>query len=155
MSRPAVVRRATAADAADAARLLDAFNREYNDPTPGVEVLTGRLAAMIGDERIVVLLAGDGPDAVAQLAFRPSVWAERPDLYLAELYVRPELRGRGLGGALLDAAIELARERGAEIVDVVTSDDDTAAIGLYESRGLIDREGGPGGPRMRFYEREL
>ena len=34
---------ATAADAATVATLLDAFNREYDTPTPGTAVLTTRL----------------------------------------------------------------------------------------------------------------
>jgi ribosomal protein S18 acetylase RimI-like enzyme len=146
------VRRAGLDDAADAAGLLHAFNTEYDEPSPGVDVLTNRVAAMIRRDEIVVLLAGDGPDGLAQLAFRPSVWAERPDAYLAELYVTPERRGGGLGRALLEAAVELARERGADVIDLNTSDGDVAAIGLYESAGFTNREGGPNGPPMRYYE---
>ena len=37
-------RRATEADALAVARLLDAFNREYDEPTPGVDVLAARAA---------------------------------------------------------------------------------------------------------------
>jgi ribosomal protein S18 acetylase RimI-like enzyme len=69
--------------------------------------------------------------------------------------VVPARRGDGLGRALLEASIEHARERGAEVIDLGTSDDDHAAIGLYESFGFTDREGGPDGPRMRYYELEL
>lgn len=149
------VRRAQLADAGDVARLLDAFNREYDDPTPGVEVLTERARRMIEAGEIVVFLAGDGPDGLAQLQFRASIWAEAPDAYLAELYVAPERRGQGLGRALLDAAITSAREARAEVIDLNTSDDDVAAIGLYKSAGFTDREGAPDGPRMRYFERPL
>ena len=38
------VRRASVAEAGDFARLLDAFNREHGEETPGVEVLTRRRA---------------------------------------------------------------------------------------------------------------
>ena len=149
------VRRATPSDAADVARLLDGFNREYNTFTPGVEVLTERAARMIESGEIVVLLAGDGPEGLAQVQFRASIWAKAPDAYLAELYVVRERRGDGLGRALLEAAIELGREAGAAVIDLNTSDDDLAAIGLYESSGFTNREGGPDGPRMRYYERAL
>jgi ribosomal protein S18 acetylase RimI-like enzyme len=148
----AAVRRATAADARQAAQLLHDFNTEYGEATPGVDVLTKRVAALIDRDEIVVLLAGDRPDGIAQLAFRPSVWSDAPDAYLAELYVAPGRRGQGLGKALLTAAIELASERRADVIDLNTSDDDTAAIGLYESSGFTNREGGPEGPRMRYYE---
>jgi ribosomal protein S18 acetylase RimI-like enzyme len=149
------VRRAEVGDAADVARLLDEFNRAYGEPTPGVEVLAERAARMIAGGEIVVFLAGEGPDGIAQLQFRASIWAEAPDAYLAELYVAPGKRRRGLGRALLEAAMEAARATGAEVIDLNTSEDDVEAISLYESAGFTNREGGPDGPRMRYYEREL
>jgi ribosomal protein S18 acetylase RimI-like enzyme len=51
--------------------------------------------------------------------------------------------------------MEAARERGAAHIDVGTSEDDTAARALYESAGFTNREGGPDGPRMLHYERDL
>ncbi len=149
------VRRASVEDATDAARLLDEFNREYGESTPGVEVLTERLSRMIETGKIVVLLAGDGPDGVAVVVPRASIWSARPDYYLGELYVVPARRGHGLGRALLEASIEAARDAGAEVIDLNTSEDDTEAMRLYESAGFINREGRPDGPRMRYYEREV
>jgi ribosomal protein S18 acetylase RimI-like enzyme len=149
------VRLAEAGDASDIARLLDAFNREYDEPTPGVEVLAERAARLIDRGEIIVFLAADGPDGVAQLTFRTSIWSDAPDAYLAELYVAPERRGQGLGRALLDAAIDAARAAGAEVIDLNTSDGDVAAIGLYESAGFTNREGRPDGPPMRYYELDL
>jgi GNAT superfamily N-acetyltransferase len=67
--------------------------------------------------------------------------------YVEELYVVPERRGQGLGRALLEAAMELARGRGAAHIDLGTSEDDVAARALYESAGFTNREGGPQGPR--------
>ena len=86
---------------------------------------------------------------------RPSLWSEALECYLAELYVVPERRGRGLGLALMDAAIEHARRRGADQMDLGTSEDDVAARRLYESLGFTNREGRPDGRAMYFYEREL
>jgi GNAT superfamily N-acetyltransferase len=104
---------------------------------------------------LTVLLAGDGPDGVAVLRFRPALWKDALDAYLEELYVVPGQRGHGLGRALMDGAIELARERGAGDMHLGTSEDDTAARGLYGSLGFDNHEGGPGGPAQLFYEREL
>jgi ribosomal protein S18 acetylase RimI-like enzyme len=101
------------------------------------------------------LLVGAGPDGVAQLRFRPSLMAKGLETYLQELYVAPPLRGRGLGRALMEAAIEEARSRGASWMDLGTSEDDKAARGLYESLGFTNRENGPDGPVMYVYEREL
>jgi len=103
----------------------------------------------------MVLLAGAGPDGLAVLRFRPAIWTPALECYLAELYVRPDRRGQGLGRALMSAAIEHARRGGADHMDLGTSEDDVVARALYESLGFSNREGGPGGPINYFYEREL
>jgi len=149
------IRRAEPADARTVARMLRDFNAEFDEPSPPVEELAGRIAELLDAEEIVVLLGGGGPDGLAQLQLRASLYSTAPDAYLGELYVVPERRGEGLGRALLDAAIEVARQGGAGRMELNTSTDDTAAIGLYESSGFTNREGGPDGPRMLYYEREL
>ncbi len=141
--------------AAAIARLLHDFNREYDEPTPEVEVLTATCRRLLEDDEITVLLAGDGPDGLALLRFRPALWAEGLEAYLQELYVIPALRGQGIGRALLETAIELSRQRGAAGIDLNTGETDTAARGLYESMGFTNREGAPDGPAMLFYEREI
>ena len=65
------------------------------------------------------------------------------------------MRGQGIGRALLETAIELSRQRGAAGIDLNTGETDTAARGLYESMVFTNREGGPDGPSMLFYEREI
>ena len=149
------VRRASTADAAALAQLLDEFNREFGEPTPGVERLTATVAELLGRGEAIALLAGDGPDGLAVLRLRTAIWTGAPEAHLQELYVVPPLRGRGIGGALLAATMEAARAQGATTIDLNTSTDDKAAISLYESRGFTNREGSPDGPSMLFYEREL
>jgi ribosomal protein S18 acetylase RimI-like enzyme len=51
--------------------------------------------------------------------------------------------------------MEHARERGAAHIDLGTSEAEAAARALYESAGFTNREGGPGGPAMLYYERDL
>jgi len=150
-----MVRRAEPADAPEVARLLHDFNTEYDDPTPGVAVLTERVQQMLADGEMTVLLGGERPDGLAVLRFRPSFWSGAPDAYLEELYVAPERRGEGMGRALMEAAMDTAREAGAKHMDLGTSVDDTAARGLYESCGFTNREHAPDGPVMLFYERDL
>jgi len=150
------IRRAGASDAPAVAQLLHDFNTEYEDFTPGVGALAERLAKLLADGAIAVLLAGDNPPlGFALLRLRPSLWAKAEDAYLEELYVVPDRRGEGTGGALLDAAIEAARQLGANHFELTTGEDDRAAIALYESRSLTNREGAPDGPRMLYYELDL
>jgi ribosomal protein S18 acetylase RimI-like enzyme len=155
MSEASTVRVAGPDDSAAIGRLLDAFNREFDEPTPGPASLTRRIGELISSGDTSVLLGESGPDGIAVLRFRPSIWTEGLECYLAELYVAPERRGQGLGRALMQAAIELARERGADYIDLNTNEHDIAARGLYESFGFSNREGKPDGPVSYYYEREL
>jgi ribosomal protein S18 acetylase RimI-like enzyme len=143
------------ADAEAIGRLLHEFNSEFDEPTPGPQALAGRIRQLLADGDINVLLAGDGPDGLAVLRFRASIWSQALECYLAELYVVPARRGQGLGRALMEAAIELARARGADYMDLGTGEDDVAARALYESLGFDNRGGRPDGPVNYFYEREL
>ena len=156
MQQPSdTIRLATAADAPALGRLLNAFNTEFEEPTPDADVIAERAAPLIESGEVTVLFAGDGPDGFAQLRFRPSLYTGALDAYLEELYVVPERRGHGLGRALLEAAMEHARQRGAARIDLGTSEDDVAARALYESAGFTNREGGPDGPAMLYNERDL
>jgi ribosomal protein S18 acetylase RimI-like enzyme len=150
-----VVRRAGVEDAAVIARLLHDFNTEYDEPTPDVATLSERARQLLADGEMTVLLAGEEPVGLALIRFRPSIWMEGPDTYLEELYVAPAVRGRGIGRALLEAAMDAAREAGAAHIELTTGETDTAARALYKSAGFTNREGGPDGPRMLYYERDL
>ena len=149
------MRRAGPDDAAEAGRLLHDFNSEFHEPTPGPEALARRLRELVASGETIVLLAGPGPDGLAVLRFRPAIWTEALECYLAELYVAPESRGQGLGLALMETAMEVARAEGASYMDLGTSEDDVAARALYERLGFSKREGRPHGPVNYFYEREL
>jgi ribosomal protein S18 acetylase RimI-like enzyme len=156
------VRRATPADADVIGALLHRFNTEFDSPTPDASTLGGRLRELLGHETralhghgTVALIGGPGPDGFAILRLRPSFYSPRLEAYLAELYVVPQCRGRGLGRALLRACCALSRELGADRIELGTSEDDRGARALYESEGFINREDGPDGPIMYVYERDL
>jgi ribosomal protein S18 acetylase RimI-like enzyme len=149
------LREATVGDAAAIARLLRDFNLEFSEPTPAAEELTEAVHRLLETGEITVLLAGDGPDGLSLFRLRPALWSKGLEAYLQELYVAPKLRGQGIGRSLLERTIELVRARGADGIDLNTGETDTAARGLYESMGFTNREGGPDGPSMLFYEREF
>ena len=150
-----MVRRADAADAEAIGRLLHDFNAEYEQDTPPAAVVGERVRELMESGDTVVLLAGDGPDGLALMRFRPSIWIEKLECYLGELYVVPEKRGQGIGRALMDAVFEVARQKGAGHIELNTSEDDVAARALYDKLGFTNREGKPDGPVMYYYEREL
>ena len=149
------VREARTADLADVGRMLHDFNEEYEDVTPEPEVIARRIGSLIEAGDTAVLLVGDGPDGLAVMRFRPSIWIEGLECYLAELYVKPPLRGQGRGRALMEAVLAFARERGAGYIELNTGEGDTAARALYARLGFSNREGKPDGESQLYYELDL
>src|SRR5689334_4489539 len=147
MTRPAA-RPATPADAPTVAGLLDAFNREFDTSTPGPEVLARRLARLLAGDDVLAFLAGDPAVAVAVLTLRPNVWYDGPVALLDELYVVPDVRGRGIGSALLTAAEDEVRRRGAEVVEINVDGDDVDARRFYERHGYANHEPGDDQPLL-------
>ena len=142
-------------DDADAiGRLLYAFNREFDEPTPEPSALAERMRQLLDGGDTLVVLGGDGPDGLAVLRFRAAIWSAGMESYLAELYVAPALRGHGLGRELMETALREARYRGADTMDIGVDEPDLAARRLYESLGFTNRSGADG-PLMYVYEREL
>lgn len=150
-----LVRLADADDAAVVGRLLHDFNQEFDEPTPAPSALAERLRELIEGGETTVLLGGDGPDGLVVLRFRAAIWSSGLECYLAELYVVPARRGRGLGRALVEVAMREARLRGADTMDIGVDEPDLVARRLYESLGFTNRAGGADGPLMYVYEREL
>jgi GNAT superfamily N-acetyltransferase len=150
-----MVRRAEPGDAAVVAAMLHDFNVEFETPTPGVEVLAARLRDLLrGSETIALLGGGDPAGGIALLTLRPNVWYDGPVGLLDELYVRPPLRGRGIGTALIQGACAVVRERGGGLLEVNVDEVDTDARRFYERHGFLNELPGQPG-RMLYYEREL
>jgi GNAT superfamily N-acetyltransferase len=149
-----MVRIARPEDAAVVAALLHDFNVEFDTPTPGADVLARRLDTLLRRRDTIALLAGEPATGVALVTLRPNLWYDGPVALLDELYVRPDLRGRGIGTALIERACALVRERGAELFEVNVDEPDTDAIRFYERHGFVNRPPGETG-RMLYFEREL
>jgi len=132
------------ADAGVVAALLDAFNREFDTPTPGPDVLARRLEHLLAGGDVVAVLAGEPAMAVALVTMRPNVWYDGPVALLDELYVAPGSRGQGVGSALLARVEAIAQQRGAELLEINVDGDDTDARRFYERHGYANSEPGRG-----------
>src|SRR5262245_58311010 len=84
----------------------------------------------------VVLAEHDGQAVGFALFFSNySTFLGRPGLYLEDLFVRDEYRGRGVGRQLLQHLASLARERGWGRMEWAVLDWNAPAIGFYRRLG--------------------
>ena len=99
-------------------------------------------------------LFGDRPTAeviMAEVAGEPvgfalffqnfSTFRGCPGIYLEDLFVRPEHRGRGIGKSLIAAVARVAVDRGAGRLDWAVLSWNTPAIDFYRSLGAVPMEG--------------
>lgn len=148
---------ASVGDASEVARLLHDLNTEFATPSPGVGVLAARLATLLAGDDTFALLAGSPGEsavAVALVTLRTNVWYDGRVALLDELYVRPDLRSQGIGGALIELLLEVVTERGVDLVEINVDEGDTDAQRFYRRHGFGDTE--PDGDERAFsFWREL
>src|SRR5437764_8553308 len=100
------------------------------------------------EEQLVDVLFGERPAAEVLLAFEGkspvgfaiffhnfSTWLRRPGLYLEDLFVKPEKRGRGYGRALLVELAKIARDRGCGRMEWAVLDWNEPAMKFYRALG--------------------
>lgn len=129
-------RLATVADAGEVARLLHDFNTEFDTPSPGVGPLTDRLGDLLAGDSTFAIVAGEPAVAVALVTLRPNVWYAGPVALLDEMYVAPDLRGNGIGSAVIELMLSTARQRGVELVEINVDEADVDAQRFYERHGF-------------------
>jgi len=100
------------------------------------------------EEQLVDVLFGERPVAEVLLAFEGrspvgfavyfynfSTWLGRPGLYLEDLFVKPEKRGKGYGRALLVELAKIARDRKCGRMEWAVLDWNEPAITFYRALG--------------------
>ena len=134
----ATIRPATEADVP----VLLAFIRElanYEKLTHEVSATEERLhATLFGPRRFAEALlacADDKPVGFALFFHNYSTFLARPGLYLEDLYVQPQFRGRGFGKLLITSVARIAVERGCGRYEWTVLDWNMPSIRFYESLG--------------------
>ena len=84
---------------------------------------------------VIIAYAGDTPAGFALFFPNYSTFLGKPGLYLEDLFVLPEWRGRGLGLALMKHLAGIAVARGCGRFEWSVLDWNAPAIGFYESLG--------------------
>ena len=115
-------------------RLLPQLNPQL--PVPSVE----RLQAIIDDPAVTLLLARDGElilGTTTLIVYTTPFWIKAR---LDEVVVDDSARGQGVGAALVQACLDLAREKGVEVVELQSGVQRKEANRLYPRMGFKLRE---------------
>jgi GNAT superfamily N-acetyltransferase len=98
---------------------------------------------LFGERRYAEVLIAeteDGPVGFALFFHNFSTFLGRPGIYLEDLFVRPEARGRGLGKALLVELGRLARARRCGRIEWAVLDWNEPSIAFYRSLGAASKD---------------
>jgi GNAT superfamily N-acetyltransferase len=132
------IRPAVREDVASIVRLIHGL-AEFEKLTHLVEVTPESLAPhLFGDRPVAEALVAERVGRVVAFALfftNFSTFLARPGLYLEDLFVEPEERGRGIGQALLAHLAGLAAERGCGRFEWSVLDWNVNAIRFYERMG--------------------
>ena len=131
------------------ARLMVAFRNHLGLDWPSDNAFLAGVERLIEDRDTAFLLGTPHEDAppcgVAQVRFRYGLWWAAEDCELEDLYVDEDARGKGVGRALVQGVVDLARERGCRRIQLDVNEANAAALAVYDSFGFSpqdDRYGG-------------
>jgi ribosomal protein S18 acetylase RimI-like enzyme len=136
-------------------RLLHDLNLEVEDETPTPQVLAARVAELLGGGDTEIVLAEDPPGGLAVVRLRKAIWTPQLEASLVELYVVPELRGGHLERDLVEAAMDAARQHGADFIELSVGSSDVRAREIYEDLGFDNHEFGSEDALALHYSRPL
>ena len=109
------IRTTTEADVPVILSLIRELAEYEREPNAVVATEEGLRDVLFGPKRaaeVLLALANSEPVGFAVYFFNFSTWLGRPGLYLEDLFIRPALRGKGYGRALLERLAQIAMKRG-------------------------------------------
>lgn len=128
------------AAAEDAPLILEFIKRlaEYEKLSDCVTATEEGLRESIFDKgyaHALICRSGGVPAGFAVYFFNYSTFVGKPGLYLEDIFVLPEYRGRGLGRALFARLGKIAEEKGCGRLELAVLDWNEPSIGFYKARG--------------------
>lgn len=87
------------------------------------------------EAEVIIGQVGDTPAAFALYYYSYSTFLGRANLFLEDLFVKEEFRGRGYGKAMLQHLAQIATENGCRRLDWLCLDWNSPAIAFYKGLG--------------------
>ncbi len=121
-------------------KALAAYEKLPDAVTGTEEILYDSLFARRAAEVVIGEYEGE-PVAFALYFHNFSTFQCLPGLYLEDLYVKEEYRGRGFGGAMLRRLAQIAKERGCGRFEWICLDWNEDALAVYRKLGAVPMDG--------------
>ena len=118
-------------------RELAEYEKLLDRVTTTEEVLRETLFGPRPAAEVLLAYQTNEPVGFAIYFFNYSTFMGRPGLYLEDLFVRPAVRGRGFGRALLAHLAKIAIERNCGRMEWAVLDWNEPAIGFYKRLGAV------------------
>ena len=116
-------------------RDLATYERAPDEVTATEEQLVDVLFGEKPAAEVLLAFEGESPVGFAVYFYNFSTWLGRPGLYLEDLFVKPEKRGKGYGRALLVELAKIARDRGCGRMEWAVLNWNEPAIKFYRALG--------------------
>lgn len=116
-------------------RDLATYERAPNEVTATEEQLVDVLFGPKPSAEVLLAFENEAPVGFAVFFHNFSTWLGRPGLYLEDLFVKLEARGKGYGRALLAHLATIARDRGCGRMEWAVLDWNDPAIQFYHRLG--------------------
>ena len=116
-------------------RDLATYERAPTEVTATEKQLVDVLFSERPAAEVLLAFQGESPVGFAIYFYNFSTWLGRPGLYLEDLFVKPEQRGKGYGRALLVELAKIALDRGCGRMEWAVLDWNESAIKFYRSLG--------------------
>ncbi|MGE5431793.1 MAG: N-acetyltransferase family protein [Syntrophomonadaceae bacterium] len=116
-------------------RQLAEYERMSDEVVATEELLSEVLFGSNPAAEVVLAYYGEEPAGFALYFFNFSTFVGRPGLYLEDLFVKPEMRGKGIGKALLIHLAKIAIEKKCGRFEWSVLDWNEPAINFYKSLG--------------------
>jgi GNAT superfamily N-acetyltransferase len=114
---------------------LAEYEKLSEQVTATEEILRENLFGKTRYAEVLIAEYNSKPAGQALFFHNFSTFKGKRGIYLEDLYVKPELRGKGIGKALLNRVIETAKERNCPRIEWVVLDWNKSAMDFYENLG--------------------
>ena len=134
-----LIRKIEERDNADIATVIRSCFADFNAPTKGTvfeDPTTDDLYSVFRKEKSVLYIAEENGEIVGSCGIYPTENLPEDTAEMVKFYLTKNSRGKGTGRALMETALEAARQMGYRKIYIESLPEFTKALSMYEKQGF-------------------